>query len=107
MSETMPQMAGLEPGELNTSSPLACQTILVSACPVKCSQISPSLRSERGLLLVKCASFHSHVIVIVTRMMPALNMSSPSTAHLEDLLIQGRTITFVFTPKASLQRNSD
>lgn len=48
MSETMPQMAGLERGELNTSSPLVCQTILVSACPVKCSQISLSLRSERG-----------------------------------------------------------
>lgn len=48
MSETMPQMAGLERGELNTSSPLVCQTILVSACPVKCSQISPSLRSERA-----------------------------------------------------------
>lgn len=52
MSETMPQLAGLERGELNASSPLVCQTILVSVCPVKCSQISPSLRSERGLLLL-------------------------------------------------------
>lgn len=88
MSETMPQMAGLERGELNTSSPLVCQTILVSACPVKCSQISLSLQSEWGLWLVKCHSFHVHVIGIVTHMMPSLNTSGPSTAHLEDLLFQ-------------------